>query len=199
MAYIGQQPPKVALTASDITDGIISSAKIADGTIATADIADSAVTAVKTSGVGGDNDPILSIGLNSAQNMSDNTWTTIVFDTEILDAGGIYNTSTGVCTPTAGTYLMIFAANVGGDTNSSLQNAGVKFNIGGTVTAEQTMNAASNNHRYTNLVTSYVHAFDGSTYVTCQAYNDVSSGQASVYGASSPRFGATFQMFKLIT
>ena len=28
MAYIGQQPPSVALTASDITDGIISNAKL---------------------------------------------------------------------------------------------------------------------------------------------------------------------------
>jgi hypothetical protein len=148
---------------------------------------------------GGNNDPILSVGLSSTQNLSDNTWTTIVMNTEILDADGIYNNSTGVATPTAGTYFMIFSANVGGDTNSSLQNAGVKFLVGSTVTAEQTMNSASNNHRYTNLVTSYIQTFDGSTTVACQAYNDVSSGQASVYGASSPRFGATFQMFKLIT
>jgi len=145
-----------------------------------------------------DNSPILSIGLNSTQNINDNTWTTIVFDTEILDADNIYNTSTGVCTPTAGTYLMIFCANVGGDTNSSLQNAGIRFSVGGTVTAEQTVNSASNNTRYANLVTSYIHTFDGSTYVLCQAYNDVSSGQASVFGGSSPRFGATFQMVKLI-
>jgi hypothetical protein len=48
-----------------------------------------------------DNSPVLSIGLASTQTISDNTWTTVVFDTEILDAGNIYNTSTGVCTPTA--------------------------------------------------------------------------------------------------
>lgn len=63
MAYIGRTPTGSILTGADIADGSISTAKIADnaivtgkitdGTIATADIADSAVTAVKTSGVGG--------------------------------------------------------------------------------------------------------------------------------------------------
>ena len=37
MGYIGKTPTPAALTASDITDGIISSAKIADGTITSAD------------------------------------------------------------------------------------------------------------------------------------------------------------------
>jgi hypothetical protein len=151
-------------------------------------------------GFGGDNKPILSVGLSSTQSMSDNTWTTIVFQTEILDAGGIYNNSTGIATPTAGTYLMIFAANVGGGGSSTLQDAGVKFLIGGSdTTAEQTCNAASNNQSYVNLVTSYVRTFDGSTTVACQAYNNVSSGTPSVYGGGNPRFGATFQMIKLIS
>ena len=151
-------------------------------------------------GFGGDNKPILSVGLSSTQSMSDNTWTTIVFQTEILDAGGIYNNSTGIATPTAGTYLMIFAANVGGGGSSTLQDAGVKFLIGGSdTTAEQTCNAASNNQSYVNLVTSYVMTFDGSTTVACQAYNNVSSGTPSVYGGGNPRFGATFQMVKLLS
>ena len=47
MGYIGKKPADLALTASDISDGIITSAKIADGTIATADIADSNITAAK--------------------------------------------------------------------------------------------------------------------------------------------------------
>ena len=148
----------------------------------------------------GSNKPILSVGLSSTQSMSDNTWTTIVFQTEILDADGIYNNSTGIATPTAGTYLMIFAANVGGGGSSTLQDAGVKFLIGGSdTTAEQTCNAASNNQSYVNLVTSYVMTFDGSTTVACQAYNNVSSGTPSVYGGGNPRFGATFQMVKLLS
>ena len=33
MSYIGKQPASVALTASDITDGIVSTAKIADNAV----------------------------------------------------------------------------------------------------------------------------------------------------------------------
>ena len=43
MAYIGKQPAVAALTASDITDGIISTAKIAADAITEAKIADDAV------------------------------------------------------------------------------------------------------------------------------------------------------------
>jgi len=147
----------------------------------------------------GNNKPILSVGLSSTQTLSDNTWATIVMDTEILDADGIYNSGTGVATPTAGTYFMIFAANVGGSDSSSLDDCGVKFLVGSTVTAEQSANLASNPGRYQNLVTSYVQTFNGSTTVACQAYNNVNSGTPSVFGGSSPRFGATFQMVKLLS
>ena len=39
MSYIGKQPAAVALTASDITDGIISTAKVADAGITNAKLA----------------------------------------------------------------------------------------------------------------------------------------------------------------
>ena len=209
--YVVHQAPTVAsvsptagsVTASSFDNSVISGHTALAATPADTDeflVSDAGtIKRVDFSHIKVNNDPILSIGLASTQNISDNTWTTVVFDTEALDADNIYNPSTGVTTPTAGTYFMTFTATVGGDTNSSLQNAGVKFNIGGTVYAEQTMNSASNNTRFANIVTSYIHTFDGSTYVLCQAYNDVSSGQAQVYGVSSTRLGATFQMFKLIT
>lgn len=47
MAYIGVKPADAALTADDITDGIISTAKIANSAISTAKIADDAVTSDK--------------------------------------------------------------------------------------------------------------------------------------------------------
>ena len=144
------------------------------------------------------NTPVLSVGLSSTQTISDNTWTTIVFQSETLDADGIYNNSTGVATPTAGTYLMIFCANIGGNTNNTLQNAGVKFLVGSTTTAEQTVNPADSKSRYVSITTTYIQTFDGSTTVACQAYNDVSSGTPEVYGGGADRFGATFQMVKLM-
>ena len=50
--YIGKQPAVAALTASDITDGIISSAKIADGAIVNADVNASAAIAATKFGAG---------------------------------------------------------------------------------------------------------------------------------------------------
>ena len=78
MGFIGKQPTPVPLTASDITDGIIStdklasnavtSAKITDGSIATADIADSAVTKAKTTGVV--SDPFRNLIINGDMSIS---------------------------------------------------------------------------------------------------------------------------------
>ena len=47
MAYIGKQPTKAPLTASDIEDGIITAAKIEDGAVVAAEIASNAVTTAK--------------------------------------------------------------------------------------------------------------------------------------------------------
>lgn len=47
MSYIGKTPTAVPLTASDISDSIITSAKISDGTIAQADISDQAINEAK--------------------------------------------------------------------------------------------------------------------------------------------------------
>jgi hypothetical protein len=53
MAYIGTKPADKPLTAADITDSIITSAKIVDGTIVNADInASAAIVSTKLSGVG---------------------------------------------------------------------------------------------------------------------------------------------------
>ena len=43
MPYIGQSPASKLLTASDITDGVISTAKLADSSVSTAKLADDSV------------------------------------------------------------------------------------------------------------------------------------------------------------
>jgi hypothetical protein len=54
MGYLGYKPADKPLTAADITDSIITSAKIADGTIVNADInASAAIVATKLTGVQG--------------------------------------------------------------------------------------------------------------------------------------------------
>ena len=91
----------------------ITSAGITDGTIATADIADSAVTAVKTSGVGGDNKPIFYAYQNSTQgSIADVTQTKITFQAELFDADGVYDTSNSKFTaPSACKYFFHDAIN----------------------------------------------------------------------------------------
>ena len=94
MGFIGKQPTPVPLTASDITDGIITtdklaanavtSAKITDGTIATADIADSAVTSAKASGI--TSEPFRNIFINGDMSVNQRgTVTGINTNTYTLD------------------------------------------------------------------------------------------------------------------
>ena len=198
--YLGKavntQTPATGTVTNDMLAGSIANSKLANSSIT---LNGSAVSLGGSATVGGDNKPILSVGLSSTQNLTDNTWATLVFQTELLDADNIYNNSTGIATPTAGTYLMIFAANVGGSASQALDNCGVKFLINSTVYAEQSMNQGGNAGRYGNLVTSLIFTFNGSQTVACQAYADITSGTPNVFGGGTERFGATFQMVKLIT
>ena len=78
MAYIGKIPTAAALTASDITDGIISSAKIADGTIVNADVnASAAIVASKLSGSGKVLQVVSTTKTDTFSMTSSKTWTDI--------------------------------------------------------------------------------------------------------------------------
>lgn len=98
MPFIGNKPTAVPLTGADIQDG----------TIQTADIADGAVTAVKTTGVGGANTPAFFAKLSSDQSVPTTTFTKIQVDTEQFDTDGTYDNSTNYrFTPgVAGKYLI---------------------------------------------------------------------------------------------
>ena len=71
----------------------IKTTSILDATIATADIADGAVTAVKTTGVGGENTPCFHATMSADQTLSDNTATKVTFNTEKFDVGSCYDHS----------------------------------------------------------------------------------------------------------
>lgn len=59
--------------------------------------------------------------LSSNQSMPDSSFTTIVFDTESVDAGGYYDNGTGAFTPPAGQYAFVAAV------RGWFGNAGTKF------------------------------------------------------------------------
>ena len=91
----------------------IQSLGITDGTIVNADInASAAIASTKLSGVA--NTPIVNaIRTGTTQSISATTWTKLIFNTEKLDTGNIYDNTTGVVTiPTTGKYYVSTSINV---------------------------------------------------------------------------------------
>ena len=113
MAYIGTKPADKPLTAADITDSIITSAKIVDGTIVNADInASAAIVSTKLSGAANTPAFLARNDGSTSQSIASTTWTEItVFNTEEVDTNSAYNTTTCRFTPqVAGKY--VFFANI---------------------------------------------------------------------------------------
>ncbi len=128
MGFIGVQPATVPLTSSDITDGIISTAKIADTAVSTAKIADDAVGNTKldltanyafTGTITGAGD--LSVGVSQ-------TWTDV---TSSRAVGTVYTNSTG---------RPIFCVFIG----TTGTSAGCNWEVGGVAGSQQVYTNSSN-------------------------------------------------------
>lgn len=133
MAYIGQQPPAVALTASDITDGIISTAKIANDAVDNTklDLTDNyAFTGTITGAGGGKVLQVVQTETKTNFSTSSNTFTDLTPITVditpsattskvlvlcTLNFGGSADNRTGIRLLRAGTYIF------GGDDEGSRQ------------------------------------------------------------------------------
>ena len=104
MPYIGRTPTPAALTASDITDGIVSNAKLAQDIISAdtalgATPADTDELLVSDAGVlkrmdysyiKASNTPSFSVTLASAQSISSQTSTVVTWDTEAIDTDSAF-------------------------------------------------------------------------------------------------------------
>ncbi len=128
MAYIGSKPADKVLTASDITDGVVSNAKLAQDIIsadtelavapASTDellISDAGVLKrIDYSLIGGDNTPaFLATAGTTAQTIDNTTFTKMNFGTEILDTDSAYDTTEMTFTvPTGKDGLYIFYCNL---------------------------------------------------------------------------------------
>ena len=131
MAFIGRQPTPVPLTSSDITDGIISTAKIADDAVGNTKLdlsANYAFTGTIT-GAGGVNTPsFLASRTSSNQTITANTWTKIQFNDELLDTDNMYDHSTNYrFTPTVAGKYYIFSNVYSSSTNTHIY-ASIYFN-----------------------------------------------------------------------
>ena len=122
MGFIGRQPTPVPLTSSDITDGIISTAKIADDAVGNTKL-DLSANYAFTGTISGAS--LAGTGAFSARATTPTTWSTLTTDTilqfnnvssgESFDTDTNYNTSTYKYTaPATGVYLFwytIYTAN----------------------------------------------------------------------------------------
>lgn len=108
MSYIGKAPANSALTADDITDGIIGADKLATNSVTTVKVSNANITSGKlASGVIPTNTPAFRANLSGAQSISADTATKVAFATEAFDSDGKYDTSNYRFTPTiAGKYLI---------------------------------------------------------------------------------------------
>lgn len=125
MAYIGKQPTAVPLTSSDITDGIVTTAKIADDAVDENKLdltADYAFTGTIT-GAGENNVPAFSTYVSSNQSISNATNTKVNFDTEHFDTDSAYDTTNKrftVPSGEAGKYFISAGYNGNSDTTTKL-------------------------------------------------------------------------------
>ena len=111
MAFIGKQPTPSPLTASDITDAIITNAKLAQDIIsaetelATAPAStdellisdDGVLKRIDVSLVGGNNTPAWFATKTSHQSVSDSTFTDVTFETEELDSNSAFSSPSFTC------------------------------------------------------------------------------------------------------
>jgi len=120
MGFIGKQPTPVPLTSSDITDGIISTAKIADDAVGNTKLdltANYAFTGTITGTA--TNTPAFEAYIpTTVENLTDNTASKMPASTEVFDSDGKYDTSTYRFTPTvAGKYYVYAGADMRSETN----------------------------------------------------------------------------------
>ena len=157
-----------------------------------------AASRIKTYIGAGTNTPFVMVGKTSTSNISDNTWTTVVFDNELYDASSVYNTSNGECTPTAGTYHIFSHVGIGNSADDAVSDMGIKILIGGSTVLAENTNYNVDVQRLT-MSTNAIYTFDGSTNFVIQAYNNVTSGTPNIDGVSATRWGTFMGMYKIIT
>ena len=214
MSYIGRTPTPAALTASDITDGIVSNAKLAQDIIS-ADTALGATPAdtdeflVSDAGtlkrmdysyIKSTNTPAFEATLASSQTMSDNTNTKIELASETFDVGGCYDNSTNYrfLPTTAGKYFIYAKGRLQADQDTDLSQCHLHiYQNGGDKVASYFLMWV-NYVRSITISQSTVIDMDGATdYIELYANVDQITGTAPVVigGAAGPTlFGA----FKLI-
>jgi hypothetical protein len=144
------------------------------------------------SAVGGTNTPHFEAYRSGSQAVSDNTWTTVVFNAESRDASSVYDTSNGRFTPTTAGKYFCYAIVIGGnDGADSLNYVLAKFFKNGSdyqTTSVNKLDFRNNPGANGQVATFSVIEFNGSsdylevkTQISTGAHPDVV--ESSVFGA----------------
>jgi len=221
MSYIGKAPANSALTADDITDGIIgadklatnsvttvkvndanvTTAKITDSNVTTAKIANNAVTSDKlASGLLPTNTPSFSARMSGAQTISNETYTKVDFDTEDFDTDGAYDHSTNkrftVPSGKDGKYFFNCFLIADSASSAQLQNCQLAFYKNGSVFKKQDWSFNSNDILYAGLTLSSLMNLAASDYI--EVFVRISDASGSPIIDVTDATLSEFSGFKLI-
>ena len=207
MSYIGSKPADKVLTASDITDGVVSNAKLAQDIIS-ADTELAAIPDTTDEFLVSDagvlkridaqffqNTPSFQATVDAAQTLSTGTATKIEFNTENFDSDGKYDHSTNYrFTPTiAGKYLIHARINYADEAVEDRTQESLIYKNGSLVFSANRRTAASTGRDATAACVAIVD-LDDDDYVECYGYHNSGSDADTVSSTTK----CIFEGYKLI-
>jgi len=197
MSYIGKAPANSALTADDITDGIIGADKLATNSVTTVKVSNANITSAKlASGVLPTNTPAFEAVLSSDQAVSDNTLTKVAFNSEAFDTDNKFTDAR--FTPTiAGKYFVYSQVNgfAGGDSDLITMTLQIRKN--GSVTRFSFIETSNNFGKTHTLNCSSILTLDSDDYVEIFASIDGNSNGGEVIQGTT-NSASIFGAYKLI-
>ena len=191
MSYIGSKPANKPVVASDLDPTVITGQTALATSPADTDeflISDAGVLKrLDASLIGGTNTPAFRATMGSTQAISNNTFTTINFNTETYDTDSCYNTSTYRFTPNvAGKYLVIasHALNAGTSAGTficSIFKNGAEHSRANIVLSSSTSNP---------ITTSLIELNGSSDYIEAKGYQSTGTSKTIYAGADQSYFSA---------
>ena len=156
---------------------------------------------ITTNNIGGQNTPSFHAFLSADQSISDSTYTTVQFNTEILDTNGCYdNSSTYRFTPTtAGKYYIYAGVQLQTNTASAFNLGILQIQKNGTSVISLWNDARNNANGYSKGVftAGIVDANGSSDYFEVKGYIDGTSG-TTFFGGASTENRSSFGAYKII-
>ena len=212
MAYIGSKPADKVLTASDITDGVVSNAKLAQDIIsadtelavapASTDellISDAGVLKrIDYSLIGGTNTPAFEAKLASDVSLTDDTSTKLDVGDEIYDTDGCYDSSTNFrfLPTTAGKYFVYGAVYYQPSASNTMNSFSTQLKKNGSTLKVTYLSSSSSPMGAGDIPQCAIVDMNGTTdYLELYAFAAFSTGTMLAKGRIDTFFGA----FKLIT